>query len=1492
MVDVQDVQGGDTTGTAALQSANGDSSTSTPREDRQAHASNPPATDASTAVLAMSSASKTESAGTVQEPPMPPTQPTLDDSTMPARAAAEVASRTRQDGSSHASTTTPADPQLPLADRNVPDPSPYGTRSRNRTGNPRPNYAEDRDADMELDLRTTFAAVNGASKKRAVASASVSLSPSGGEDRRSPAPVASKFTAVNGAGQVPHPHSAPRDTIPGTSSFSANPSGDVAPPPSKKRKAAGNAHTVESGGNLHTPSAVVRRAANAKPAGDERATNMMLFEKTGARLKNGKLVADDGTSIAINDHVYLVCEPPGEPYYLCRIMEFLHKNADDKNSPIDSMRVNWYYRPRDVQRYNNDTRLLYGTMHSDLCPITSLRGKCTILHRSEIKDLDEYRKGKDCFWFNQIFDRFIHRWYEVIPTAQIINVPEKVKKALDVRWKFVAVEIGRVKELTSAAKSCKRCTDYCASNDSVECAVCHNTYHMTCVRPPLLKKPSRGFAWACGPCSRAQERKLEARHTPLVGEAAVDPDEEELVDEEEDDAGAVVETTAPSPNGSDAPTDQHPGTQAEIALAKMWPMRYLGIHCRVEDALQYDDRAIYPRASSRLGPRHQANVNVWHGRPVEMVKPAEIKRRYVKGGGHKKDAKLSKETIAALEADKAERATRPKWVMDEPIGYVRRGEDHDNKSPRNTARLLFKMPTVGEQSSRGEDDAPPAPADDALVDAYMIRAKTFAKDIGVPDYSTDFLDKAIQLLYDNKYDAEAALKQLKKVDRQKDLNVPLLTREEAKRFVEGVAKYGSEHRQVRLHMKTPHIPNSTIVRFYYLWKHTSQGREVWGSFGGRKGTKRKVEQDAAAKLLDDIADDHDDSAFDNEKALKRQRGFQCKFCSTTTARQWRRAPGVAPGQSVPADGRSGDEARLELALCQRCAGLWRKYAVKWEDMDEVFKKTGPGGGRTLKKKVDEELLREYLAASEASSMSTPDFMTAAPSVEVGTEPPKKKAKADKDHTSSEALVKKKEKVAPPPKPATPPPPAPEPPRWRVLPCAVCKLVDPLGEQPLSCSHCRLTVHRQCYGLADQRVTGKWVCEQCTNDRNPSVSTVSYIPLSDCMVELTESKDYVCTLCPIEFTPQLLLEPPRVSHKKKTDREREKERLEKELVDQALEDYITRQADLNRPLRPREPLKRTAGNNWIHVVCAVWTPEIKFSDAKTLERAEGIGSIPSMKFEQICKLCKQSKGACVSCHQCHANFHVTCAHEAGYTFGFDVTPVKGTRRDTITTITLGEETGSIAAVIWCKDHTVKTIVHPINETVEDAGKTKNALQLYVENYKQADLTLTGTMRKANLVSQTAKIVAQAVVPQGADRRTSLTNVAKSNGRGGRNSSVSTIFKAEDLDAINDSAASADQQERTCINCKIDVSPKWSMVEGPGAPAAVPAAVSQSRSSDADSHPRPTDRTQEESALLNGDMVNGDSSHHLHSSEEPDGGAAAMASAALTSTSGSPGTAAAT
>ena len=142
-------------------------------------------------------------------------------------------------------------------------------------------------------------------------------------------------------------------------------------------------------------------------------------------------------------------------------MEFLHM-GNDPTKPIDALRINWYYRPKDIGRKSQDTRMIYATMHSDISPLSALRGKCQIRHKAEISDLDGYRKMSDSFWYEKLYDRYIQKNYDLIPTAQIVNVPERVKKVLDERWKYILVEQGRGKELTSAVKSCKRCSGYCA----------------------------------------------------------------------------------------------------------------------------------------------------------------------------------------------------------------------------------------------------------------------------------------------------------------------------------------------------------------------------------------------------------------------------------------------------------------------------------------------------------------------------------------------------------------------------------------------------------------------------------------------------------------------------------------------------------------------------------------------------------------------------------------------------------------------------------------------------------------------------------------------------------------------------------------------------------------------------------------------------------------------------------------------------------------------
>ncbi|KAJ9608899.1 putative PHD type zinc finger protein with BAH domain-containing protein [Cladophialophora chaetospira] len=1255
--------------------------------------------------------------------------------------------------------------------------SGYGTRSRNRTGGARPNYAEDKEVDLEIEALSKPSRTN----KRSSGAANELQPASAGFASVNGGPASDKGTEV-----VPATASAP----------------PPAPAPSKKRKHPGSNHTVATTSTSTSTSRA--KSTVSLPFKGYVETNMMSFTRGGYKLNAKKqLVADDGTAIQANDHVYLICEPPGEPYYLARIMEFLHAK-NDPEGPVDAIRVNWYYRPKDIARRVQDTRVVFASMHSDTCPLTSLRGKCNIRHLAEISNMDDYRGQPDSFWFNQLYDRYMHRYYEVIPTNRVVNVPHHVKTVLDSRWKFVLMEVGRGRELTSESKKCVKCEQFASNHDSVDCAVCKRTYHMQCVRPPLLKKPARGFAWACAACSRAQELRLDSRSTPLDSEVGDD----DPMDEDEDEH-RVKDT-----RDSSAVPEPHPEpTKEQIAQANLWQWRYLGIHSRVEDALDYDDR-IYPRASSRLGPRHQANVNIWHGRPVELVKPAEIKKKY-KNAHHIKGAKGSKDT--GTDTDRDQKHKRPKWVIDEPVGYVARGQDEpiENKGKKEyTAQLTFKMPDPVELSERGEADSERPEDSNRLVDDYMARVKPIAARYNLLDSSVDFLTKAVEKLQEHNYDVENAIKAMAELTPRGDLKQPELTREEIKRFEEGVAKYGSELHAVARHVGN--IKESRIVRFYYMWKKTDRGRQIWGTYEGRRSKKdiKRADKDGnVTKLLDDVADDHDDSAFDDEKAVQKKRGFLCKFCGTLHSRQWRRAPATAPGTLAPKDASSkiskDKSGWCTLALCGRCAYLWRKYAIQYEDIEEISKKIAASGSRAAKRKVDEELLRTILEAHQMSGDPLPpkavDEVNKAgldvpQNIIQPEEPPKKKGKTDKDTGQAMPDVIPEKKKAPE-KPQEPPPIEPDPPKVKIHPCAVCRVIDVQGQELLKCRDCRLHVHGSCYGVGQKTNTKPWFCDMCRNDHNLQVSTT-----------------YECVLCPIKHTAQELMEPLKASHKKKSDREREKERIEKEIIQEASRRWRMEQEAAGRPVNPREALKRTAWNNWIHITCALWTKEIKFGNSELLDDAEGVGFIPPERFEPICKICKVDGLPTVKCQQvaCNNYFHVGCAHQADYIFGFDVQPVKGSRRDSVNIMKLDSESGHVSAAIWCPSHPSLNKVHNMLEMTE-AGIT--ALQLFARTYKQVDNSVTGTVRRAAQFTSNSASTAPAVQPP--QRRASIAN--------GRPNGAVTHAEQASSTSLRDSPAvqspieveegpsdsrtseklrnKSSTSQRKCCTCCVGVSPRW-------------------------------------------------------------------------------------
>lgn len=164
--------------------------------------------------------------------------------------------------------------------------APYGTRSRGRNA-PRPNYAEDRDIDMDFEA---------APAKTAKRNSGVSLNNVSKSDGEKTSPAQSRKSLTNGAASS---MAAPKDSIPGTSSFSARPDDANNAGSLRKRKQPASStpnSNSDSGGNAP------KRVFTAPPGDSQRNyfTNMVSFETTGTRLKDDQLVSDDGTVFAVN----------------------------------------------------------------------------------------------------------------------------------------------------------------------------------------------------------------------------------------------------------------------------------------------------------------------------------------------------------------------------------------------------------------------------------------------------------------------------------------------------------------------------------------------------------------------------------------------------------------------------------------------------------------------------------------------------------------------------------------------------------------------------------------------------------------------------------------------------------------------------------------------------------------------------------------------------------------------------------------------------------------------------------------------------------------------------------------------------------------------------------------------------------------------------------------------------------------------------------------
>lgn len=194
-----------------------------------------------------------------------------------------------------------------VSSKGLPAPvsSSYGTRSRNRRGGNRPNYAEDTEMDFEMANQATTRPRDpspSSSDDEPLSPVPHSL-PESLPSAPAPAPSKRAVATSNGLNALNKEAS-----IPSTSAVTA---ASTVPAPSRKRKAAAIASQNIASGN---PSASTAAQMGSKKGGiaalpmpPSRETNMVLFENCDTTLnKDGHLVSDEGVVYAPNGNYTLI----------------------------------------------------------------------------------------------------------------------------------------------------------------------------------------------------------------------------------------------------------------------------------------------------------------------------------------------------------------------------------------------------------------------------------------------------------------------------------------------------------------------------------------------------------------------------------------------------------------------------------------------------------------------------------------------------------------------------------------------------------------------------------------------------------------------------------------------------------------------------------------------------------------------------------------------------------------------------------------------------------------------------------------------------------------------------------------------------------------------------------------------------------------------------------------------------------------------------------
>lgn len=633
-------------------------------------------------------------------------------------------------------------------------------------------------------------------------------------------------------------------------------------------------------------------------------SNMLYLETAVVDTARYCVLDNDGAVLlSRNDTIYMVSEPPGEPYYIGRVVEFVikekfreiikqsHTSATVFPAKYFNVKMNWFFRPRDIREKLGivDPRMLYATLQQDVCPITSYRGKCQVYHKDELEyhmgDANYLYEQPNVFYYEELFDRFHLKYYKIFNTQKLrdtVNPESEYLTILMKKYDFIFCEedypmIKMVKKYICGEttenpaslvdnwdQSCQVCRSWCENDTSIKCSACKIHVHLACMKPPLLKKPSTTnikdlYCFFCNKSVKHTSRGVQ---------------------------NAMAEYNARRLNQLALKRNQRDVSYNKDNIL----FQYFGKHLilNFDDVLNDNLLLPFPILPSRIGIKYQ-----WDGCNTNI----------------------------------------DKWT---PAPY--NDDDNNARGMDNTITKIW-------EDTEGK-------INDDKFDGYKEKCAVILKESADMDpTSCAFLDYILKTLYENSFDTSLAYNTARLNLNRQALNEPDFSPEELKKFESGVTKYGGQLRPVWKMVKTQ--PMSMIVKYFYKWKKSRRGLEVRGKLEKKKKIEEEKDRELHYKEYGKNAESIqsikylDDSSIDTDDISLATDCFKCKFCSVDYSPMWYKVSGGTNDNDISEylnskknNQRPNSRSRRTKlgALCIRCARLWRRYAVKWTPPPDVLRR--------------------------------------------------------------------------------------------------------------------------------------------------------------------------------------------------------------------------------------------------------------------------------------------------------------------------------------------------------------------------------------------------------------------------------------------------------------------------------------------------------------------------------------------------------------------------